>query len=138
MLLKKTNENKFNMIKQKEKSWSVFGKGRLNSYKFLEFEDFKATIKNMKNQGKEDFFIGRSIKTIIMKRKKRKEIKAKISNEEEEKRQRNTMQKLQRKKDDEAERMLNLWELYWWEVRWAGESFRTNALLGEFKASELI
>jgi hypothetical protein len=78
----------------------------------LEFEDFKATIKNMKNQGKEDFFIGRSIKTIIMKRKKRKEIKAKISNEEEEKRQRNTMQKLQRKKDDEAERMLNLWELY--------------------------
>jgi len=42
----------------------------------LQTEEFKASIKNKKNQGKASFF-ERSIKVIIMKKKKTKQIKTK-------------------------------------------------------------
>lgn len=63
--------------------------------KFLQFEDFKASIKNMKKQGKADFFIGRRIKAIMIKKTKSKARQIYI---DEEKRQRNTIQKKKERK----------------------------------------
>jgi len=65
-------ERKINSTwENKKKRPEVIWKERLTCLKFLQTEEFKASIKNKKNQGKADFF-ERSRKTIIMKKKKKK------------------------------------------------------------------
>jgi len=76
----------------------------------LLLEDFKASIKSMKNQGKSRFFYRMKYKDYYYGEKKKANQGKYFYIMKNEKRQRNTMQKEQRKKESKGdnERMLNL------------------------------